>query len=36
MGSLGLRLHRDYNVMGDAAKTFPHIPSACAQNAIFS
>jgi len=36
MGSLGMRLHRDCNVMGDAAKTCPRIPFTCAQNAILS
>jgi hypothetical protein len=36
MGSLGMRLHRDCNAIGDAAKTTPHVPSTCAQNAILS
>ena len=36
MGSLGLRLGRDCNVMGDAAKISPPVPSTCAQNAILS
>ena len=36
MGSLGTRLHRDCNAMGDTAKTSPRIPSTCAQNAILS
>ena len=36
MGSLGTRLHRDCNVMGDAAKICPCVPSTCAQNAIIS
>jgi len=34
MSSLGMRLHWDCNVMGDAAKTSPPVPSTCAQNAI--
>jgi len=34
MGSLGTRLHRDCNAIGDAAKTSPRVPSTCAQNAI--
>jgi hypothetical protein len=34
MSSLGTRLHRDYNAMGDAAKTSPRVHSTCAQNAI--
>jgi len=36
MGSLGTRLNRDCNAMGDAAKISPHVPSTCAQNAILS
>jgi len=36
MGLLGTRLHRDCDVMGDAAKISPRVPSTCAQNAIFS
>jgi len=36
MGLLGTRLHWDCNVMGDAVKTTPRIPSTCAQNAILS
>jgi len=36
MGSLGTRLHRDSNVMGDAAKISPRVPSTCAQNAILT
>jgi len=36
MGALGMRLHRDCNVMGDAAKISPHVPSTCTQNAILS
>jgi hypothetical protein len=36
MGSLGTRLHRDCNVMGNAAKISPRVPSTCAQNAILS
>jgi len=36
MGSLGTRLHRDCNAMGDAAKTTPPVPSTCTQNAILS
>jgi hypothetical protein len=36
MGSLGTRLHRDCNVMGNAAKTTPCVPSTCAQNTILS
>jgi len=36
MGSLGTRLLRDCNVMGDAAKTSHPVPSTWAQNAIFS
>jgi hypothetical protein len=34
MGSLGMRLHPDYNAMGDAAKISPRVPSTCAQNSI--
>jgi hypothetical protein len=30
MGSLGTRLHRDCNAMGDAAKISSRIPSSCA------
>jgi len=36
MGSLGTRLHRDCNAMGDAAKISPRVPSTCAQHAILS
>jgi hypothetical protein len=36
MGSLGTRLHRDCNAVGDAAKISPRVPSTCAQNAILS
>ena len=36
MGSLGARLHRNSNAMGDTVKISPHVPSACAQNAILS
>ena len=36
MGSLGTRLHRDCNAMGDTAKISPRVPSTCAQNAILS
>jgi len=36
MGSLGMRLHRDCNAMGDTAKISPRVPSTCAQNAILS
>jgi hypothetical protein len=36
MHSLGTRLHRDCNAMGDTAKTTPRVPSTCAQNAILS
>jgi hypothetical protein len=36
MGSLGMRVHRDFNAMGDAVKISPRIPSTCAQNAILS
>ena len=36
MGSLGTRLHRDCNPMGDAAKISPLVASNCAQNAILS
>jgi hypothetical protein len=36
MGSLGMRLHRDCNAMGDAAKISPGVHSTCAQNAILS
>jgi hypothetical protein len=36
MGSLGTRLHRDCNDMGDAAKISPRVSSTCAQNAILS
>jgi len=35
MGSLGTRLNRDCNAMGDGSeKTTPPFPSTCAQNAI--
>jgi hypothetical protein len=36
MGSLGTRLHRDCNAMGDAAKICPRVPSTCVQNAILT
>jgi len=36
MGLLGTHLHRDRNVMGDAAKISPRVPSTCVQNAILS
>ena len=36
LGSLGTHLHRDCNVMGDAAKISLRIPSTCMQNAILS
>jgi len=36
MGSLGRRLHRDCNAMGDAVNISPRVPSTCAQNAILS
>ena len=36
MGSLGTRLLRDCNAMGDAEKISPRVPSTCAQNAILS
>jgi len=36
MGSLGTRVHRDCNAMGDAAKISPRVPSTCVQNAILS
>ena len=36
MASLGMRLHRDCNAMGDAAKIYPHVPSTCAHIAILS
>jgi len=36
MGSLGMRFHWYYNGTGDAAKTSPHVPSSCVQNAILS
>jgi hypothetical protein len=34
MGSLGTRLHRDCNAMGDVANISPRVPSPCVQNAI--
>jgi len=34
MGSLGMCLHRDCNVMGNTVKISPHISSTCTQNAI--
>ena len=34
MDSLGMRLHRDWNAMGDAANISPRVPSTSAQNAI--
>jgi len=36
MSSLRTRLNQDCNVMGDAAKTAPHVPSTCAQNPILA
>jgi len=36
MGSLGTRLHRDCNAMGDSANISPRVPDICAQNAILS
>jgi hypothetical protein len=36
MGSLGTRLHRDYNAMGDPTNISPRVPSTCAENAILS
>jgi len=36
MGSLGTRLHRDCNAIGDAAKTSPRVSSTCTQNATVS
>jgi len=36
IGSVGTRLHRDCNAMGDAAKIPPRVPSTCPQNAIRS
>jgi hypothetical protein len=36
MGSLGTRLHRDCNAVGDPAKISPSVPSTCAQNVILS
>jgi hypothetical protein len=36
MGSLGTLFHQDCNVMSDAAKTSPRVPSICMQNAILS
>jgi len=36
MGSLGTRLHRDCNAIGDAAKISPRVPSTCVHNAILS
>ena len=36
MGSLGTRLHRDYNAMGDTAKISPRVSSTRAQNAFLS
>jgi hypothetical protein len=34
MSSLGTRLNRDCNAMGDAAKNSPHVYSTCWQNAL--
>jgi len=34
MGSLGTRLHREWNGRGDAGKTTPRVPSTCVQNAV--
>ena len=36
MNSLGMRLHRDSNAIGDVPKISPRVPSTCAQNAILS
>ena len=36
MRSLGTRLHRNCNVMGDATKISSRVPSTCAQQAILS
>jgi len=36
MGSLGTRLHRDCNAMGDVAKISPRVPPTCVQNPILS
>jgi hypothetical protein len=36
MGSLGMRLQGDCNVMGDAAKISPRVPFPCTQNPILS
>jgi len=36
MGSVGTRLHRDCNAMGDAANISPRVPATCAQTAILS
>jgi hypothetical protein len=36
MGSLGTPMHLDCYATGDVAKISPHVPSTCAQNAIFS
>jgi hypothetical protein len=36
MGSLGMLLQGDWNVMGDAAKISPRVPSPCTQNPILS
>jgi len=34
MGSLGTRLHRDCNAIGDAAKISPHIPSTLSSRSV--
>jgi len=36
MGSLGIRLHRDCNTIGNTVKISSHVPSTSAQNAILS
>jgi len=36
MGSLGVRSHQYYNLMGDSAKVSPRVPSTCLQNAILT
>ena len=36
MGSLGTRLHRDCNAIGDTVITSPRVPSTRVQNAILS
>jgi len=36
MGSLGTRLHRDCNAMGDAAKISPHVPSTLRSRSVWT